>query len=205
MTLVKAVIEVKDESDISVLFNPNQYSLSRSNQISEVDTPGMGSPIQQFVNGKARTLAMDLFFDTFEQQKDCRSYTDKVYALLDIRKETHVPPICTFRWGGFSFTGVLESVTGKFTLFLSDGAPARATLSVSFREAVDITKAVRKTKTESVDRRKVRIVKRGDTLFGIAAIEYGDSGQWRPIARANGITDPLVLTPGQRLVLPPIA
>ena len=145
---------------------------------------------------------MDLFFDTFETQGDVRDYTNRIYGLLEIKKETHVPPLCTFRWGRFSFKGVIETVDGHFTLFLADGTPARAILTVSFKEAVDINKAVRRTATELVDRRKSWIVKRGETLNAIAAAEYGDPGRWRPIARANGITDPLSLRPGQRLILP---
>jgi hypothetical protein len=202
MALEKAVIEPEGDAAIPVLFNPGEYRLSKSNEIAEVDTPGLAAPILQYVNGKARTLTMELFFDTFEAQTSVRDHTDRIYALLEIKKETHVPPLCTFRWGRFSFKGVLESVGGRFTLFLPDGTPARATLDVSFKEAVDINKAVRQTPTESVDRRKTRIAKRGDTLNSIAAAEYGDPGQWRPIARANRITNPLALRPGQRLILP---
>lgn len=201
---MKAVITPKGGDAITVLFNPGEYRLSKSNQISETDTPGLAAPILQYNGGKSRTLAMDLFFDTFEARTDVSDHTDKVYKLLEIDRETHAPPICTFRWGEFSFTGVLESVDGRFTLFLPDGKPARATLSVSFKEAADITKEARKTPTASVDRRKTRTVKRGETLNTIAAEAYGDPGQWRPIARANGITDPLSLQPGQRLILPPL-
>ncbi len=203
MALAKATIEY-NKTKISVLFNPGEYRLNKGSQISESDTPGLASPILQYIGGRARTLTLDLFFDTFEANDDVSNYTNKIYALLDIDRDTHVPPICTFRWGSLVFTGVIESVDGRFTLFLPNGNPARATLSVSFKEAVDITKAVRKTPTASVDRRKTRTVKGGETLNTIAAEAYGDPGQWRPIARANGITDPLSVRPGQQLILPPL-
>jgi hypothetical protein len=202
MELKKAEIQPDGGTTIPVLFNPGEYRLGKSNQIAEAETPGLAAPILQYVGGKSRTLSMELFFDTFEAGTDVRTHTGRIYGLLEIRKETHVPPLCTFRWGGFSFKGVIESVDGRFTLFFPNGTPARATLSVSFREAVDISKAVKETATESVDRRKIRIVKGGDTLSSIAATEYGDPGQWRPIARANGITDPLALRPGQQLIVP---
>jgi nucleoid-associated protein YgaU len=202
MELKKAEIQPDGATAIPVLFNPGEYRLGKSNEIAAVETPGLAAPILQYVGGKSRTLSMELFFDTFEAGTDVRTHTGRIYGLLEIKKETHVPPLCTFRWGGFSFKGVIESVDGRFTLFFPNGTPARATLSVSFREAVNIGIAVKKTATESVDRRKTRIVKGGDTLSLIAAAEYGDPGQWRPIARANGITDPLALRPGQRLILP---
>jgi hypothetical protein len=202
MALEKAVIEPEGGADIPVLFNPGEYRLSKSNRIGEIGGPGLAAPILQFLSGKSRMLAMELFFDTFEARTDVRRHTDRLYALLEIKRETHVPPLCTFRWGTFSFKGVLESVDGRFTLFLPDGTPARAVLAVSFKERVELATAARRTPTESVDRRKTRTVKRGDTLNSIAAAEYGDPGQWRPIARANGITDPLSLQPGQQLILP---
>jgi hypothetical protein len=204
MALAKATIQPKGGAAIAVMFNPGEYRLNKGNQISEADTPGLASPILQYIGGRARTLTLDLFFDTFEAQKDVSIDTDKIYALLDIDRDTHVPPICTFRWGSLAFTGVVESVDGRFTLFLPDGKPARATLGVTFKEAIDITKAARKNPTASVDRRKTRTVKGGETLNTIAAEAYGDPGQWRPIARANGITDPLSLRAGQRLILPPL-
>ena len=39
---------------------------------------------------------------------------------------------------------------------------------------------------------------------GIAFREYDDPAQWRRIAEANGIDDPLALQPGRRLLIPPI-
>jgi nucleoid-associated protein YgaU len=36
----------------------------------------------------------------------------------------------------------------------------------------------------------------------IAARAYGDATRWRAIAEYNGITNPLALRPGQRLMIP---
>ena len=44
----------------------------------------------------------------------------------------------------------------------------------------------------------------GDALWRIAAEEYGDPAQWRPIAAANNITNPRVLEPGTELIIPSI-
>jgi hypothetical protein len=204
MALEKAFITPEDEEPIPVLFNPTQYSLDKSNQLAEIGIPGLGAPILQYVRGNTRTLAMDLFFDTYEQQSDVREYTDKIYGLLGIKSATHVPPICTFTWSDFTFTCVLERVGGRFTLFLADGTPIRATLSVTFKEFIDVEVEVRRTPTESADHTKTRSVKRGDTLSSIAAAEYGDPTKWRPVAEANRIDNPRVLEPGRVLVIPPL-
>jgi nucleoid-associated protein YgaU len=204
MPLEKAYITPKDGERIPVLFNPTQYSFDQANQFAEVGIPGLAAPILQYVRGNTRTLTMDLFFDTYEQQSDVRDYTNQIYALLGIKSATHVPPICTFGWGNFNFTCVVDRVGGRFTLFLADGTPVRATLSVTFKEFIEVEMEVRRTPTESADHTKTRVVQRGDTLSSIAAAEYGDPAKWRPIAKTNRIDSPRVLAPGQLLVIPPL-
>ena len=136
--------------------------------------------------------------------EDVRKHTDKIYALLEIDSDTHAPPICKFHWGKFTFRCILESVSGKFTLFIEDGTPVRATLSVTFKEFVDVKVEVRKTPLQSADHFKTFIVKQGDSLSSIAAAEYEDPSMWRMIARKNSIVNPRVLKPGRRLVIPPL-
>lgn len=51
----------KPSSIVPFLFNPSQFVVERTNQFSEVNVPGLGSSIFQFVKGSARTLTMDLF------------------------------------------------------------------------------------------------------------------------------------------------
>ena len=205
MALEKAKIIPEGGEPISVLFNPTQYSLDRGNQIAEVGIPGLGAPVLQFVRGTPRILNVELFFDTYEQQLDVRVLTDRIYKLLGIESASHVPPICTFQWGMFTFKCVVERVGGRFTLFLSDGRPVRATLTVVLKEYIPVDVLVKETPLESADRTKTRAVKRGDTLASIAAAEYDDPTKWRPIAEANRIENPRLVQPGQGLVIPPLA
>jgi nucleoid-associated protein YgaU len=46
------------------------------------------------------------------------------------------------------------------------------------------------------------VVKRGDTLEKIAALEYHQASKWRLIAQANNLRDPNSIKPGQRLKIP---
>jgi len=202
MEYEKASIQPEGKSAIDVLFNPNAYTVEKSNQIAESAVPGLEAPILQYVHGNTRTLSMDLFFDTYEEQTDVRDHTDKIYGLLNIDASTHVPPICRITWGGFSFRGVLDHVSGNFSLFLPDGTPARANLTVTFKEFIDVEVLVRQNPTQSTDHRKTRLVRSGDRLPAIAWEEYGDAAKWRPIADANGIDDPKNLEVGMRLIIP---
>jgi hypothetical protein len=62
-----------------VHFNPNQYSIEKSNQIVEVGVPGLSAPILQYVHGNTQTLTMQLFFDTYEEQTNVSDATSQVY------------------------------------------------------------------------------------------------------------------------------
>ncbi len=190
------------QDSFDVLFNPTEYSLGKANQIAEAAIPGLGAPILQYVHGNTRTLDMDLFFDTYEEGTDVTEETDNVYDLLLIDPDTHAPPICDLAWGSFTFRGVLDHVSGKFTLFLADGKPVRATLSVTFKEFIDVDALVRVQPTQSADHRKTRVVKSGDRIDNIASDEYGNPDEWRPIAEANNLDDPEHLQPGHVLIIP---
>src|ERR1700727_705355 len=142
------------QAAINALFNPTEYSLGKANQIAEAAVPGLDAPILQYVHGNTRTLDMDLFFDTYEEGTDVTGRTTPVYNLLLIDPATHAPPICDIAWGSLTFRGVLDHVTGKFTLFLADGTPVRATLSVTFKEFLDVNALVQVRPTQSADHRK---------------------------------------------------
>lgn len=205
MGLEKAAIKryiPKGGETIDVLFNPTEYRLAQSNQFAEVAIPGLAAPLLQFGRGNARTLSMQLFFDTYEQGDDVRDHTEKIIKLLAINEETHAPPVCQFTWGDLTFIGVLERADQRFTLFLSDGTPARATVDVTFKEFWDEKK--QGGRLQSAEFVKHHVVQRGDTLSGIAGQKYDDSAMWRVIAETNDIDDPLDLLPGTVLVIPPV-
>ena len=204
MEFKKASIQPDGQAAFDVMLNPTQYTVEKGNQIAEIGVPGLSAPILQYVHGNTRTLSGELYFDTYEQRTDVRQYTDKVFNLLAIDPSKHVPPICTVTWGSFSFRGVVDKVSGSYTLFLPNGTPVRAKLNVSIKEYIEVDELVRVNPTQSADHRKSRVVRLGDTLSNIAYEEYGDSGKWRPIAEANGLDDPLVLRPGSLLLIPAI-
>jgi nucleoid-associated protein YgaU len=181
---------------------------------------------QEFREVEAATLSIELFFDTYESRdamswkraatslltptnpfqkgdaSDVRERTDAIVKLAEADRELHQPPICHLAWGAFDiFDGVLTQVDQRFTMFLADGTPVRATLSCSFVEFH--TEAHYKAREpHSADVAKTRVVRRNDTLQSIAAEEYNDPSLWRLIARANAIVNPRDLRPGTLLAIP---
>jgi nucleoid-associated protein YgaU len=100
---------------------------------------------------------------------------------------------------------VVESVSEEYNLISSSGVPLRAKLNVTFREYKTIEEQVKETPKHSSDRRKVRILGRGETLSHLAWTQYDDPGAWRLIADANGVDNPRLVPPGTRLEVPPSA
>jgi len=204
-------LKVQASADKRIFFNPSEYQLQRRVDWKELNSRGADSPQLQFGKGGSRTLTMSLTFDTYESQEDVRKYTGQIAKLAEVDGEA--PPVCKIFWGpevspdaGLPFKGVLESLTQKFTLFLIDGTPVRATLDVQFKEGEAPARQRRRNKRRSGSplEPKRRVVREGDALWRIAAEEYGDPAQWRPIAAANNITNPRVLDPGTELIIPSI-
>ena len=87
--LAKAFLtNVETGERIDCLFNPTEYSLSKSNTWSPVPMVGFNVPPTEFTGGGPTDLKLNLFFDTYEANEDVRTYTDKIFNLAKISKET---------------------------------------------------------------------------------------------------------------------
>jgi hypothetical protein len=227
MTLEKALIEVLDGSQqgtrLPVLFNPAEYSVERANAYKSTPVPGLGGPLIQFINGDAATLSMELFLDDMTDPngppdegiglpslpglsggKSVKQRIDEITALLDIDRTLHAPPTVRFVWGPLRFDAVFEKLSRKTTLFRPDGTPARASLSVSFREYRPIVKQLDEPRRESADKTKRRQISAAEDIWLIADKEFGDVRAWRTIAEASDVDDPRALRPGDWLRVPPL-
>jgi nucleoid-associated protein YgaU len=212
MSLEKARIkQLPNGPEIAVMFNPTEYSVSKSNTWDEQVIPGLGPPFLQFGHGEAQVLSMKLFFDTYDPQstdvkypknQDVRVRTRGVTDLLQINAETHAPPIIQFSWGNFVFVGIMQKADVHFNLFLPSGVPVRATVDVTIKQWYNDRKET--GMLQSANYAKQHVVLPGDTLPGIASKFYDDPAKWRPIAVKNNIDDPLALEPGRELIIPAI-
>lgn len=205
--LVSAIIQVLDEKleptdVIPVLFNPEQYDLSKSIKYGTTNIAGMTTPVTQFASGDAETLSMELFFDTSEQRTDVRAATELLDQLVTVDGDQHAPPRCRFVWGSLVFKAVVESMEKSFTKFLPTGQPVRARINVTFREYKPPSEQHNEEPRFSPDTTTVREVTGDETLWLIADEEYGDPGKWRRIAEANDLDNPRDLRPGRTLVVP---
>jgi hypothetical protein len=211
--LAKAlIINLDSGARIECLFNPNAYTYHKTNEWVQGAGGGRNMPQLEFSRGMPATLQMQLFFDTYAQATDVRStHTEAIWnlmlvdpALKDAKTQRARPPRVRFQWGqSWTFDAVITSITQRFTLFLGNGTPVRATLDVTFQQSKDPADLPAQNPTSGgVGGERVWTVNAGDTLAWIAFKEYGDATLWRPIAEANRLANVRRLTPGAVLVIP---
>jgi hypothetical protein len=208
----KAFIENLDTGErISVLFNPKEYRVSKSNYWQRARTTGANIPHTSFSNGAPARMDIELFFDTYEEKMDVRRHTNKIAKLMEvnIREEGEGkklrPPKVKFHWGlSWSFKAVITNMTQNFNLFLPTGTPVRATVNVTLEQIEDERSFPGQNPTSGgAGGRRTHLVAAGETLDLIAFQELGDACLWRQIAVTNGIVDPLLLVPGSVLTIQP--
>ncbi len=207
MALEKATITGQDvDITVDCLFNPKEYTLSRTNdwEIKMLKTSNV--PEVSFGGGKAAVLKMQLFFDTFAEGTDVREHTAGLWRLMRIDDQLEEPPWVLFEWGQtWTFEAVIVSLSQTFTLFLDTGIPVRSTVDVSFKQVKDEMRfAGTNPSSGGGEPHRVHVVQAGERLDWIAHKEYGDSTLWRYIARENDLIRPNHLRPGQKLIIPAI-
>jgi len=191
--LEKAKIIVLDTNEsIDVMFNPKEYTVSTSAQLgNDKQTPF-------FNKVTVGDFTVVLLFDTYEKHgstaagTDVRTVMKKITSLVMPFVEGKVKkkaPVCLFSWGKFTYKGIIHSISQKFTMFLPEGIPVRAELTVILKSVATPQEYAKNMGLEAC--RKAWTVKSGDRLDIIAYEALKDASLWRKIAQENGIYDPL--------------
>jgi nucleoid-associated protein YgaU len=206
-------LEHPAETKIPCLFNPTEFEISKSNEWKADDSAGKTAPKLKFGGGSAGTMSLKLTFDTTADGTSVTTYTNKLVKLTkvetglsdyDSTADMGRPPWVQFCWGSFtSFKAVVTSLSLTFTYFSSAGTPLRANAQLSLQQfEPDASWGNQNPTSGTPTPHRTHQVVKGETLDRISARHYGDATQWRQIAEANGITDPLALRPGALLLIP---
>ena len=195
---------------VACMFNPYEYTVSKTNTYREENQNRSDVPSFEFQKAGPQTLKLSLLFDTYEAGEDVSLETNKLWKLMEskTRREGNrdrkvPPPEVAFEWGVFRFVAVITNMTQTFTLFLADGTPVRARVDVTFTQHKDLNDYPSQNPTSGGgDVERTWRVIAGDRLDLIAHEVYGDATRWRTIADYNGLKDPLNLQAGQQLIIP---
>lgn len=213
MALEKAAIDILKGANagtrISVLFNPAEYSIERTNTYKSTSIPGLSGPLLHFINGEADQLSMELFLDDYTDPdkvggRSVQERIDEMAKLLEIDRDLHAPPTVMFVWGNLHFKAIIEKLSRKITLFQPNGIPARATLSVTFKEYKTLSELIEDPRLQSSDKSKRRRIVGTDSLWALAAREYDEPLLWKVIAEKNNLDDPRDVGPGDWITVPPL-
>jgi hypothetical protein len=193
---------------VDCMFNPFEYTVSKSNSYNEKPKNSANTPQGEFFKSGAQTLKLVLLFDTYEAGTDVSLETNKLWKYMmgkngNRQNQKIAPPQVAFEWGVFKFVSYITAMTQKFTLFTKDGTPVRASVDVTFTQYTDVNDYPNQNPTSGggpIDR--IWRVTAGDRLDLIAAAVYHDASKWRLIADYNKINNPLALHPGMQLRIP---
>jgi len=195
---------------IICMFNPFEYTVTKSNTYAEKEGSNQDVPTFEFKKGGAQTLKLKLVFDTYLLGTDVSLLTNQLWKLMESKTRTEgdrtekvPPPDVAFEWGVFKFVSVVTNMTQKFTLFSKEGLPVRAEADLTFTQHKDVNDYPAQNPTSGggpIER--IWRVLIGDRLDTIAAKVYGDATKWRLIAARNGIENPKALRPGTELSIP---
>jgi nucleoid-associated protein YgaU len=209
----------EENKAVEFMFNPTEYSISKSNKWDLKANKSGNVPKWEFGGGEPRILQLDLFFDASltsdeGKQADVRKRTNQLFKFMMIDKKLAnkspnskmgQPPKCRLFWGQDDknfFECYITSCAVKYTLFNTKGTPIRATATLQLKEVKDPEKLEGTNPTSlSEPGRRAYVVQEGDRLDWIAYQEYGDARQWRRIAEANRVFNPLDLRPGMMLAI----
>jgi nucleoid-associated protein YgaU len=206
------VINKNTNEQVACMFNPFEYTITKRNEYEPGTTKGKNIPKISFKQGGAQMLRLRLFFDTYAEQSDVRDLTAPLWAMMMIDPDRTnqstgkgEPPHVLFRWGRFELEAVITDISQKMSLFKKDGTPVRTVVEISLQQVEDESQHAGQNPTSGGGvAPKTRTLYSGERLDLIAWEEYEDSTQWRRIADANDLLDPLRLRAGQIIVIPPI-
>jgi hypothetical protein len=170
-------------------------------------TVPLGHGPQQYTRSTPATLTMVVWFDqSFEPDGDISDEIDQLQNWTcpteRVTSGVQNPPRVTFTWGSLQFVGHISSLNITFKQFGVAGQPVRAEANIALTENPPAVPGTNPT-SGGIAGRRVHVVSAGDTLHSVSYREYGNPGHWRALAEANGIDDPLRVSPGMTLLIPP--
>lgn len=193
--LAKAEVVISGQT-IEVQFNPVSLQVEITNSINQQGEAGGTNQVSTQSSAK---LGLDLLFDTSAAGEDVRNKTRPLRAAVRAPAGTpasgggapgtgaaFVPPLVTFQWGTFTFSGIAESFRETLDFFSADGVPLRATVAMSLKEqAGEFTALERDNPRGSANTSAFEVPAELGGAAGVAALG-GDLRAARAIASLNG-------------------
>ncbi len=205
--------------NIPVQFNPETLKITYANQLVEPKggNKAAGTAGRQFVGEGTTKLALQLWFDVGAQEPVTDEHSTGEQGMVDdVRRLTqHVvffmtpqtsdsdpamkaPPGVRFQWGTFAFDGMVDGMEESLEYFSQEGKPLRASMTLTLSKQKILARDPSNGAKDLPFRPghvPLKVAKQGDSLQRMA--DASGKQDWQSIASANGIEDPLRISPGQ--------
>lgn len=194
MTPIKAVFFNLDEAvpvPIFVMFNPQEYSLRKVNNSKENQVSIKELDALQFANREIEILELNLFFDTSDIDMDVQFFTQSIINLARIRKDKGRLPHLHFIWGTLVFSCVMTDAEQTFKGFNRFGLGIRAEVKVVLKGYNKSDAVLNKLYVNPVTN-AFHALKTGRDFLLFAKEECDDEKNWRTVAKARKIINPLI-------------
>ena len=189
------VVGQSDDEAMTVLFNPASLKVSLTNRLQDEESgssgTGGGQP-RQATRVTTTKLETELVFDSTQSGRDVRDYTSYVkYLGTASEGDLPCPPNVEFRWGRFTYSGVVESLNETLDFWSFEGVPLRSTMQLVM-QGTRVDQAVE----GAPDRATFNTVPPAGTGTSGAASQLGAPVRRRAIAAANGIENMRMIAGG---------
>ncbi len=130
--------------EVKAMFNPKELGVDKSVPWTKEKNSKGDQPDLEFSSAEGRSMSFELLFDTYEEGGNVHTkyVADLVKMAMVMEPEgpedKRRPPKVGVKWANGAlpeFLGVVESVGTKYTMFLPDGTPCRATCTLKVKEA----------------------------------------------------------------------
>ena len=201
--------------EFEVQFNPESLKLTLSNVNSGGDQAQRST--QQFIGSYNAKMSVDLIFDTTEDGSDVRRLTKAVAYFVIAQEQPNskdnkrIPPNVRFEWGSFVFSGVADNMSETLEYFAEDGTPLRATVALSLTHNDTVLMNDKRNPgpydnlgipTGTPATTPLAPARADDSIQRLAG-RGRRSSDWKAIAAANDIDDPLRLPAGTLINMNP--
>jgi hypothetical protein len=201
----KAKLEVEGGDSIECAFNPQTYTISKTNVWTYKPTQGKDMPAPEFGGGLPMQFKLSLLLDVSLQGNEA-SVKDQANKLMQaMHGAGSAPKFVTFSWGSVKLPKAAPvAISIQYALFHPNGEPIRAFVDLELAQAEELTPAgkAQNPTTRGIAGLRSHTVLEGDSLAAISYRAYGDPTRWRLIAQANDIDDPMRLRRGSNLTIP---
>lgn len=188
--------------------SPDKKDDAKAQTTTQATNPGdiVATNIEEREKARGTTTISlrGLVFDGKDVQKKCMlllSWTHFLPAEDAESAEKYNLPKLKFIWGPQIYLVHLNQVTLTYTKFSQAGMPVRASVDLTLHSIPKIPGPTNPSSGGLPDRR-AHTLTGAERLPSLATRFYGRPSQWRQIAAANGIDDPLRVRPGTLVYLP---